>query len=124
MNRETQHMAIAHFRAVVQRSTSRRAPIGPALLAGLISGLWIGAAQAQPVQPAATQSTTPALTYQSAFTRYKPYADQAIAPWREVNDDVGRIGGWRVYAREAQQPTATEPPRAANESAGRPGNKP
>ena len=41
--------------------------------------------------------------------------DDAPAPnaWREANDAVARIGGWRVYAREAQQPEATPSGQAA-----------
>ena len=45
-----------------------------------------------------------ALRYESAFSRYKPYRDEKATPWREANDTVTQIGGWRVYAKEAQQP--------------------
>lgn len=41
------------------------------------------------------------LPWRSALDGYRPFADQAVAPWRESNDTVGRIGGWRAYAREA-----------------------
>lgn len=46
----------------------------------------------------------PAVAYESSFSRYRRMAqDEAIA-WRESNDTAARIGGWRAYAREAQQP--------------------
>ena len=45
-----------------------------------------------------------ALRYDSAFSRYKPYRDEKATPWREANDTVTQIGGWRAYAKEAQQP--------------------
>ena len=32
--------------------------------------------------------------------------DETVGSWREANDNVGRIGGWRTYLREAQQPDA------------------
>ncbi len=43
------------------------------------------------------------LTYSSAFEGYKPYTDDKLLNWKEVNDTTGRIGGWRVYAKEARQ---------------------
>ena len=44
------------------------------------------------------------LRYDSVFARYKPYRDEKATPWREANDTVSQIGGWRAYAKEAQQP--------------------
>ena len=53
------------------------------------------------------------LTYESSFARYRPLSDEKLISWREANDTVARIGGWRVYAREAQQaapvPAASAP---------------
>lgn len=31
--------------------------------------------------------------YESAFTGYRRYADEKLAGWREVNEEVGRVGG-------------------------------
>ena len=45
-----------------------------------------------------------ALRYDSVFARYKSYRDEKATPWREANDTVTQIGGWRAYAKEAQQP--------------------
>lgn len=64
----------------------------PSLAALLVAG----AASAQPALPA----------WRSAFEGYRPFADEPLTSWRESNDNVGRIGGWRAYAREAQQPAA------------------
>jgi hypothetical protein len=55
--------------------------------------------------PALAQTAPPAAAapgYRSALEGYRPFADQEVAPWKESNDNVGRIGGWRAYAREAQ----------------------
>ena len=54
-----------------------------------------------PLDPSAR---VPAVAYQSAFSRYRRSADDKAIPWREANDTVARVGGWRAYAREAQQP--------------------
>jgi hypothetical protein len=42
-----------------------------------------------------------ATAYKSAFVGYRRFDDPKVLPWREVNDKVGRIGGWRTYARES-----------------------
>lgn len=58
-----------------------------------------------PVAPSAAN----ALRYESVFARYKSYRDEKTGAWREANETVERVGGWRAYAREAQQPEATAP---------------
>ena len=44
---------------------------------------------------------------------YRAFKDEPVAPWREVNDRVGRIGGWKVYAREQMQPAPAQSAPAA-----------
>ena len=56
----------------------------------------------------------PAAPYRSALEGYKPFADQPVAGWRQSNDTVRSIGGWRAYAREAQG--AASAPAAASSS--------
>ena len=63
-------------------------------------------APASPPPDAAPAST---LTYRSAFEGYKPYTDDKLLNWKEVNDTTGRVGGWRVYAKEARQPDDKAP---------------
>lgn len=61
-------------------------------------------ATAQPL-PAPASAPAPAdavLPFRSVSEDYQPYSDQKLIPWREANDNVGRIGGWREYAREAR----------------------
>ena len=52
-------------------------------------------AQQSGVGPAVTDPGTsvPALKYESAFTRYLPFRDEKLVPWRDVNDEVARVGG-------------------------------
>jgi hypothetical protein len=63
-----------------------------------------GATQAQ-VENSREKSIAAAsqLNFRSALADYQPYKDQPVQPWRETNDEVGRIGGWRAYAKEAAQ---------------------
>ena len=49
--------------------------------------------QPKPDVPAAT---APPAARSSAYGGYRPYRDEALAPWREVNDEVGRVGGFTV----------------------------
>lgn len=52
------------------------------------------------------KAIVPPLVYRSAFQGYRPNAEAEVGKWKETNDKVGRIGGWRVYAKEAAQPDA------------------
>ena len=79
--------------------------------------LAISQVYAQPTLPSSGQAaptTTGAsgaspLEFRSAFEGYKPYTDEKTIDWKRANDNVGEIGGWREYAREASQPeTAAE----------------
>jgi len=49
-----------------------------------------------------------AFGYDSVFDDYEPY-EQADGPgWVESNDTVGKIGGWRTYAREIYESNQEE----------------
>lgn len=65
--------------------------------------------------PLDARADVPAVTYESAFARYRPLADEKLRSWKDSNDNVGRIGGWRSYSREAAQeaPAAAPDPKAA-----------
>ena len=84
-------------------------------------------AQAQPTAKAArpdpldATASVPALSYVSSFSQYRLLGDEKPVSWRDANDTVTRIGGWRVYAREAQQPDpATAAPAAATNDKAKP----
>jgi hypothetical protein len=67
-----------------------------AVLCCVCTAFWMPPAAAQHTVrtgPADPQATVPAPTYQSAFTGYQRLRDDALAPWREINDEVARIGG-------------------------------
>lgn len=65
--------------------------------------LLAGTALAQTAADAAQPSLPSSLQYVSPLRTYRPYADQPVESWREANDRVGRIGGWRAYAKEARR---------------------
>jgi hypothetical protein len=59
--------------------------------------------------PAADDS---GLFYTSAFEAYQRFQDAPASSWQQTNQTVNRIGGWRAYARQAQEqqaPAASTP---------------
>jgi hypothetical protein len=74
-----------------------RVLIAIAAIAPLTLFAQAGPAPRDPADPAAQVAAS---EYQSPFAGYRPFADRGVGPWRELNDEVARIGGWRAYARE------------------------
>ncbi len=66
-------------------------------------------AQAPPDIDAPRPSLPTKLQYSSAIGAYQTYADQQVQSWREANDRVGQIGGWRAYAKEIRTGKDTAP---------------
>lgn len=62
------------------------------------------APQASPPYSQAGQA--PAAAYRSTLEAYQPFTDEKILPWKRANDTVGKIGGWRAYAKEAHDAAA------------------
>lgn len=59
------------------------------------------------------------LSYRSALSGYEAYKEQSVQSWREANDKVGEIGGWRAYAkemREAAPATGKDQPTQSNDA--------
>ncbi len=80
-----------------------------------------GLASAVPGARAAEEASKPlpSLRYESPLAGYRKFVEQPVGSWREANDNVGRIGGWRAYARESQEATpAQESPKKGDEHAG------
>ena len=57
------------------------------------------------------------LVYQSSFKNYQRYSASDIEAWKQANDTVKDIGGWREYAKEIAQDPDTKP-SSANPSHG------
>lgn len=101
----------SHGRALVTAAGAATASL--LILLPLSVGAQDAAKRADPQDP---QAATPALLYQSSLSKYKRLGEQAPPlSWREANDNVRAIGGWRAYAREANapEPAASAPASAA-----------
>lgn len=55
-----------------------------------------------PLAPTAAPTPTP----RSSLASYRRIGEPEPTPWRQANDEVARIGGWRAYAREAASAAA------------------
>jgi hypothetical protein len=92
---------------MVPTPTQRRRPcVLPSLL---FTALLAAQAQAQPTiatrpDPLDPKAGVPATRYESSLGPARRIGDNKPVAWRDANEAVARIGGWRVYAREAQQP--------------------
>jgi hypothetical protein len=62
--------------------------------------VWLPGAHATEEKPV-PEATQSALAY--PFDQYHAWRDEPVRDWRESNDHVGKIGGWRTYLRESQQ---------------------
>jgi len=95
---------------------SGRSLLGCLSLLALPVGAW--AAQPDPLD---AEAVTPALEYRSPLGAYRGFAEQPQQDWREANDLVGRIGGWRAYALEAwEEPADAGDEAPANEQQANP----
>ena len=113
-----------------RRRRMPRAVHSALLAASLLASLTVQAqpaARATKPDPLDPKAAVPALRYESSFVQYRRLGDDKPVSWRDANDTVTRIGGWRVYAREAQQPDpapATAPAPAAGPADAPPAAKP
>lgn len=77
----------------------------------------LAAAQESRPDPRDPKAKVPPLEYRSAFDGYRRYSEPELADWREMNDEVRRIGGHVGIAREQQQaprPQAKPAPEAGH----------
>lgn len=101
----------------------RRWLVPAALLASLSITALTAQAQTQPAprvsrpDPLDAKASVPALAYESSFSHKRKLGEEKPVSWRDANDTVARIGGWRVYAREAQQPDPPPVAKPASEAA-------
>lgn len=71
----------------------------PCALAWMLAGPAAHAAASPPPEPVREPP--------APFDRYQGWRDTPPADWREANERVGEIGGWRTYLRESQPEAET-----------------
>ena len=87
------------------------------VLAVVVLGLSASRDAYSAADPVDASASVPGALYKSPFSDYRPLGADKRIPWKAANDEVGRIGGWRAYAREAaaavtstDKPTVTSAP--------------
>ena len=81
----------------------------PALAAAAVALLsHAGFVHAAP-DPIDAEAIVPGVPYRSPFHDYRPLGDDKLLSWKASIDEVAKIGGWRVYAKEAREPQAASP---------------
>jgi hypothetical protein len=67
-------------------------------------------------EPLDVTTRVPNQQYQSPLKGYQPSMSGTVGSWRQANDVVREVGGWKVYLREAQaeDPKPSEPDVAPN----------
>ena len=81
--------------------------------------------------PLDAKASVPPVVYRSSLPMVRAADAETPITWREANDNVTRIGGWRSYARESQaapiSPPAPAPapagPASAPAAAAKPADK-
>lgn len=58
---------------------------------------------ADPLDPTAA---VPAAVHRSTLSAYRDAGELRVESWKDANERVTRIGGWRAYAREAASPAS------------------
>ena len=92
-----------------------RRALAPCVAACLLAQAGTAAAQAAPAKPARLPDPTdarqpvPPLVHRSALAPAPAALDAPPIAWPAANAQVGRIGGWRAYAREAAAAPASAP---------------
>ena len=70
------------------------------------------------IKPEVSKAEKPIeLVYESSFQNYQRYSASDVQAWKQANDTVKDIGGWREYAKEIAQDPDTKP-SSANPSHG------
>ena len=100
---------------VNEESMHLKSPKPPQLTAAVLLAClhWSSAWAQTDIQPEVrTPEKSVELVYQSSFQNYQRYSSTPIQSWKQANDTVKDIGGWRAYAREVtqdQDPKASMP---------------
>jgi hypothetical protein len=81
--------------------------------AAAFAGAAVAGEPAARPKPADAKAAVPKLRYHSAFKEYRPHAESEIAGWREVNEEMARLGGHAGHLRHEATGQRQSPPKPA-----------
>jgi pentapeptide MXKDX repeat protein len=96
-----------HFRNTGRASRLRAARLLPWSAAALLAALGAAAHANTRADPLDARAAVPDTCHRSALAAPARGADAPASSWREANETVNTVGGWRAYAREAAGGGAT-----------------
>ena len=102
---------------VNEESMYLKSPKPPQLTAAVLLAClhWSSAWAQTDIKPEVrTPEKSVELVYQSSFQNYQRYSASSVQPWKQSNDAVKDIGGWRAYAKEITQDTDAKPSTPAH----------
>ncbi len=92
------------------KSGNRARLVSVASLTAVALAVVSGAAQSVLAQtrpdPLDAAAPVPPVRYESSLTRPAALQETAVGSWKDANETVNRIGGWKAYAREAATSTS------------------
>jgi hypothetical protein len=91
------------FKIAVRHGRFRGLALPIMWLAAALSHAQNAPGRAERADPLDAKATVPAATYASPLSGYRRLGDDKRVSWKDANETVNRIGGWRAYAREAQR---------------------
>ena len=80
-------------------------------------------AQSRPRPDEPTVKTAPPAQV-SAYEGYRPFREEEMVPWREVNDEVRRLGGHTGHMKDETSSPAARSPAPAEGEPQRPSDSP
>lgn len=92
------------------RSARMLPPAAFLVLLSTLAGAADPSSQPANADPLDARAAVPPARHESVFKRYRTNRDDPLRSWKDANDEVARIGGWRAYAREAAQADAADAP--------------
>ncbi|MBL8346326.1 MAG: hypothetical protein JNN03_12850 [Rubrivivax sp.] len=94
--------------------------LAPALLVVVATTAAAQTTSRSKADPMNASVAVPQVVFRSTLTQYQRHTEQPVGSWKEANETVNRIGGWRAYAREASQSEAPAAPAAPGSPASAP----
>ena len=79
------------------------------LVFSLLSLSMVTPAASVSAEPASPTEASAAPEYRSAFAEYRPQQQIELRPWREVNDEMGSVGGHAGHIKESAPAAGVQP---------------
>ena len=91
----------------------------PYMLFAVLSAMSLSAAaqHATPSRPDDPDATVPVVPYESALNGYVKFREETLGPWRELNEEVARVGGHAGVLRGPEHVHGKRPKPSAARSA-------